>query len=132
MYTSALLPHLIFQNLHKYILLILLSGNDLANVSYHKTGSEALTVVSSTATYTLDRLEYTSISKTFLPLAGLRGVSMLDRASSETMFNDSKKQMLLIQNWQCAKVKTFESTKILVSLQFHSSNSNILNHVKAS
>jgi len=66
--------------------------NSVANVLYHKTGLESLTVVPSTATYTLERLEYTSISKTFLPLAGLRGVSMLGRASSEKMFNDSKKK----------------------------------------
>lgn len=74
------------------ILSISLSGNSVANVLYHKTGLESLTVVPSTATYTLERLEYTSISKTFLPLAGLRGVSMLGRVSSEKMVNDSKKK----------------------------------------
>lgn len=44
---------------------------------------ELLTVVPSTATYTFERLEYTSMSNTLRPLAGLRGVSMLAKASSE-------------------------------------------------
>lgn len=43
---------------------------------------ELLTVVPSTATYTFERLEYTSMSKALRPLAGLRGVSMLAKVSS--------------------------------------------------
>lgn len=54
--------------------------NSELSCSNYLTGE--LTVVPSTATYTLERLEYTSMSRTFRPLAGLCGVSTFGIESS--------------------------------------------------
>lgn len=68
---------------HSHHPLLEASPSQLPPSSAHRDSQHpSLTVVPSTATYTFDRLEYTSTSKTFLLLIGCLGTSTFSTSSS--------------------------------------------------